>query len=299
MKPNNSICLLALVGVLSALLLNPAQAQPPEPQASNSEPPAPEPPGPEPEQDNTDAETEVPRFQSRDERERELQVNAHPEQARLLTTLEGEVLALYLPPLTSAPKGALLLPYTGARPGDCPPAWDYLRRSLPHYGWGTMLVALPPATPAAVPPRPAPAVEILEKSSDEQIAPVPSIPAIPRAQRIASRLDAAISQLEQEGQLNLVVMVDNLSARAAITHLKSGLKVVEVNAGDEDNQGQSPLEGPVRAVILANIHPTRPFQMRTWRRSFQWLNCQFWIYFWARRAPLKSCATKASLNDKK
>lgn len=267
MKRTYSICLLALASMLSS----PALAQAPEPQ----------PPAPAPEQDNTNAEPQVPRFESRAERERELQFGAHPDEARLLNTLEGEVLALYLPPLTSSPKGALLLTYTGERPGDCPLAWNSLRRALPHYGWGTLLVALPPATPPAVPPRPAPPAEPAETpaepaepnqaadpTANNEIAPEPKAPVIPRAQRIASRLQAAVLQLEQEGQLNLVVMVDNLSAAQAIAHLKPGLKVAEGNQGGQDTQGQSPLAGPVRALILANIHPHAPLSNQDLAQTF-------------------------------
>lgn len=247
MKSNNSICLLALASILSALLLSPAFAQPP---------------APEPDGDKTDAEPEVPRSQSRAERERELQSSAHPEEARLLNTPEGEVLALYLPPLTSSPKGALLLTYTGERPGDYPPAWENLRQALPHFGWGTMLIALPPATPAAIPPRPEEPAENPEEATGttepNQAAPEPEAPGIPRPERIASRLEAAISQLEQEGPLNLLIMVDNLSAVPAFTHLKPGLKVADANERGEAALGQSPLAGPVRALIVANIHPHSP-----------------------------------------
>lgn len=255
MKPSNSVYLSALVGALATLLLSPALAQAPEPQLEQAE-----------------AEAEVARFQSRAERERELQFGAHPEEARLLNTLEGEVLALYLPPLTSSPKGALLLTYTGERPGDCPPAWESLRRALPHYGWGTMIVALPAATPIALPPRPATpsmAPKELEETnpepaSDAEPDQIPNpqvdnqVPALPRTQRIASRLQAAISQLEQEGQLNLIVMVDNLSAAAAIEHLKPGLRATEANGAENENGGESPMAGPVRALILANIHSHSP-----------------------------------------
>lgn len=265
MKPSNSVCLLALAGALAALLLSPALAQTPEPQIEQGS-----------------AEAEVPRFQSRAERERELLLGAHPEEARLLETIEGEVLALYLPPLTSSPKGALLLTYTGEHPSDCPPAWENLRKALPHYGWGTMVVALPAATPKAVPPRPAPpsgalaepsAEQTAEAEPDQTAAPneipaLPDTPALPRPQRIASRLEAAIAQLEREGQLNLVVMVDNLSAAAALAHLKPSLEVAETNESAQDNRGQSPLAGPVRAVILANIHPHSPLSNQDLAQSF-------------------------------
>ncbi len=263
MKPCNSVCLLALAGVLSTLLPSPALAQTPEPQEEQ-------------------AEAELPRFQSRAERERELLLGAHPEEARLLETIEGEVLGLYLPPLTSSPKGALLLTYTGEHPSDCPPAWENLRKALPYYGWGTMVVALPAVAPAAIPPRPLPPIETLQEPSAEQtedpapdqttisnqLAALPDTPTLPRPQRIASRLEAAIAQLEREGQLNLVVMVDNLSVAAALAHLKPGLRVVETNESAQDNRGQSPLAGPVRAVILANIHPHSPLSNQDLAQSF-------------------------------
>lgn len=216
----------------------------------------------------------APRFESRVHRDRELLAETYPGEARRLATAEGELLVLFKPALHAEPKGALLIAYTGNQPGDWPAELENLRRSLPYYGWATLALALPPEPKTPVPPRPldeeaeAPGDEEgAEAPGDEPEEPEeapPEEPDPPRAQRLAERLDAALALLAQEGQLNLVVLVDNLSASDVHAHLRPGLAVGEPG----DRPGQSPLAGPVRALILLNLYPQQPLSEAQLRELF-------------------------------
>ncbi len=222
-------------------------------------------------------EPEPPRFASRAERDRQLLAERFPDQARWLPMAEPEsdALALFNPAIAE-PKGALLMFYSAENPPHWPPALANLREALPRLGWATFALTLPPPEPEPVPERPAetlptPAVNaaadadpeaeddaeeepVEEAVPEEEEAPEeapPEEPVLPpRADRINQRVTDALAWLADEGQGNLVVLVDPLSAQDVMTVLRPQL---EAGAqGDPPDSGESPLSGPIRALILVN-----------------------------------------------
>lgn len=233
--------------------------------------------------ETTAPEPEPPRFASRAERNRQLLAQRFPDQARWLPMAEPEsdALALFLPAIAE-PKGALLMFYTAEHPPHWPPALANLRQALPRLGWATFALTLPLPDPEPVPERPVetlpapaqteaatedtPALEdeadndaepgeeepIEEEVTEEEGLPEePEVPPLPpRAERINQRVTDALTWLADEGQGNLVVLVDPLSAREVMTVLRPQL---EAGAqGDPPDSGESPLSGPIRALILVN-----------------------------------------------
>ncbi|WP_347332072.1 DUF3530 family protein [Marinimicrobium locisalis] len=218
---------------------------------------------------------EPPRFASRQERDRELLAERFPEEARWLTLPEpeGRALALYRPAM-AVPKGALLMFHSADNPPHWPPPLANLRQSLPRHGWATFAVTLPPPEPPPIPERPAPepppepekteepgaeedaeenveAQETAEADTEIEEAP-PETPLPPRPERIANHVEAALQWLAQNGQGNLVVLVDPVSAPEVLATLQPQL---EAGAqGKPPSTGESPLSGPVRALIVVNRH---------------------------------------------
>ncbi|WP_084646011.1 DUF3530 family protein [Marinimicrobium agarilyticum] len=228
---------------------------------------------------------EPPRFASRRERDRELLAERFPDEARWLTLPEPEAraLALYRPAMAE-PKGALLMFYSADNPPHWPPPLANLRQSLPRHGWATFAVTLPtpeqppvPERPIPESPPPPPAEETNETAGDgteepveenedtaaeeagepeapanEVAEPPPEEPLPPRQERIANHVDAALQWLAENGQGNLVVLVDPLAAPEVLAVLQPQL---EAGArGQPPSTGESPLSGPVRALILINRH---------------------------------------------
>lgn len=206
---------------------------------------------------------EVPRYRSRRERDRQLLAERFPDDVRWLElpTPEAKALALFRP-ADATPKGALLLLYGADHPPHWPAHLDNLRRALPRHGWATLALTLPLPERAPIPERPeeemsAPAAgddDPAEEKENEDTAEAdqgePEDPLPPRAERIASHLDAALAWLAREGQGNLVVLVDAASATPVLEHLRPQL---ETGAeGDPPNRGESPMSGPIRALILVN-----------------------------------------------
>jgi len=228
---------------------------------------------------------EPPRYSSRLDRDRQLLAEAFPEQVRWLELPgpEGEALALYQPPLTANPKGSLLILHSADRDARWSPYLENLRRALPYRGWGSLSVTLPAPEPEPVPERPAstlpqPAPEreeeaieeaaedaeeqdqeaVEESEATEQQADEPEQepepePLPPREERIGNRLDAAMALLDREGQRNLVLLVDSLSAPDVMTYFQAELE--QADGQQAPSAGESPLSGPVRALILVNAYP--------------------------------------------
>lgn len=228
---------------------------------------------------------EPPRYSSREDRNRQLLAETFPEQARWLELPgpEGEALALYQPPLTAYPKGSLLILYSADRDARWSPYLENLRRALPYRGWGSLSLTLPAPKPEPVPERPASTLpqpepeqeeetteeaaedaeeqdqedaeesEATEQQAEEPEPEPESEPLPPREERIGNRLDAAMALLDREGQRNLVLLVDSLSAPDVMAYFQAEL---EQAAGQQaPGTGESPLSGPVRALILVNAYP--------------------------------------------
>lgn len=239
----------------------------PEPEANVEATPEPKP------------EPEPPRFASRAERDRQLLAERFPNEARWLPMAEPEsdALALFHPAIAE-PKGALLMFYSAENPPHWPPALANLRQALPRLGWATFALTLPPPDPEPVPERPvetlpqqAPpaaeedpvaeaddAAEPNEEEAEEEAAAeeeaLPEEPEVlplpPRAERINQRVNDALAWLAEEGQGNLVVLVDPLSVQEVMAVLQPQL---EAGAqGEPLDTGASPLSGPIRALILVN-----------------------------------------------
>lgn len=222
---------------------------------------------------------EPPRFASRQERDRELLAERFPEEARWLTlpAPETRALALYRPAMAE-PKGALLMFYSADHPPHWPPELANLRQALPRHGWATFAVTLPTPEPPPIPERPIPepppapaeaedaeeegTEEVAEENAEEEVEeqataneaeePPPETPLPPRPERIANHVNAALQWLVDNGQGNLVVLVDPLSAPDVLSVLQPQL---EAGAqGQPPSTGESPLSGPLRALILINRH---------------------------------------------
>ncbi len=268
--PRPTACLRPLLLMLSLLLTLPTIAQ------EEGEEPANEAATEEQEED------EEPRYGSRRERNQQLLAQRFPEEARWLAlpAPETETLALFRPAADTEPKGALLLLYGAENPPHWPAHLDNLRRALPRHGWATLALTLPLPEPPPVPERPPEPAEAEgegeedtaedsagedeqeneengaegENDGNEATAEAPAEePLSPRTDRIANRLDAALTWLDREGQGNLVVLVDAASAETVMAYLQPQL---EAGAGGEPpSTGESPLAGPIRALILVNSVP--------------------------------------------
>lgn len=226
---------------------------------------------------------ELARFETRMERDQHLLAQAYPDEARWLTTPQGELLVLYKPALHSEPKGTLLMAHSADRPGDWPPFWENLRRTLPYSGWATLALTLPTPPKAEIPPRPdTPIAQNVVENPDESEASTEDtndatdVPEqeheqeqeqeeeqeeereteiqLTRAQRIGLSLDAALAALPPGSDQNRVLLVDNVSAEAALAHLQPLLQLTE----PDELPGRRHLTGPVHALVLVNLYPSQP-----------------------------------------
>lgn len=271
-----------LWGPILTLLIAPVWAQDENGQAPGDEgneeavesPPAATPPEPEP-----------PQYASRRERNERLLAERFPDDARWLPlpAPENESLALFRP-AAAEPKGALLLFYSAENPPHWPAPLANLRQALPRHGWATLAVTLPLPPEAPVPerpeetlpppPEPSPdtpddteAAEEDTAEADDETAGTATVepaneaeepdeePPLPEhGTRIEQRVNAALNWLDTNGQGNLVVLVDPMSAPEVMAVLRPQL---EAGArGEPPDTGESPLSGPIRALILVNQSET-------------------------------------------
>lgn len=219
---------------------------------------------------------EEPEFDSRAQRDQQLLARRFPDQARWLElpAPEERTLALFRPALAE-PRGALVLFHGAENPPHWSPALANLRRALPRHGWASFALTLPLPEPKPVPPRPEPEPQAAADEADgeaeegddaedgddaendeeepdqEEPEPEPE-PLPPRQERIDARIDAALEWLADEGQGSLVVLTDAVSAPAVLARLQPDL---EAGArGEPPASGESPLAGPIRALIVVNRH---------------------------------------------
>lgn len=218
--------------------------------------------------------SEKPIYSSNQERDNDLLAKAYvaiakPEEIVWLETPEERIVSLFRLAETRKTKGALLLLHAPETPQLWPASLENPRRNLPLYGWATMALALPAKYPAVVPVREAAssaaaddgtagettssaaasssAAETASSSSSTNSS---AKPLPPRNEVIASRVNAAVSQLNKDGHYNLVVLVDNSSAPDALASL---LQKVNKNGGTPDT-----IDGPLQALILVNMQEQEP-----------------------------------------
>lgn len=214
--------------------------------------------------------SDKPIYNSIQERDNDLLAKAYaaiakPEEIVWLETPEERIVSLFRLAETRKTKGALLLLHAPETPQLWPPSLENPRRNLPLFGWATMALALPAKYPVAVPVREtassaaadsnatseaasssaAAESAVSSSSSSSSVKPVP-----PRNEVIASRVNAAVTQLNKDGQFNLVVLVDNSSAPDALAGL---LQKVNKNGGTPDT-----IDGPLQALILVNMQEQEP-----------------------------------------
>jgi len=214
--------------------------------------------------------SEKPIYNSAQERDNDLLAKAYaaiakPEEIVWLETPEERIVSLFRLAETRKTKGALLLLHAPETPQLWPPSLENPRRNLPLYGWATMALALPAKYPVAVPVREtassaaadsnatseaasssaAAESAVSSSSSSSSAKPVP-----PRNEVIASRVNAAVTQLNKDGQFNLVILVDNSSAPDALAGL---LQKINKNGGTPDT-----IDGPLQALILVNMQEQEP-----------------------------------------
>lgn len=213
--------------------------------------------------------SEKPIYNSTRERDNDLLAKAYaaiakPEEIVWLETPEERIVSLFRLAETRKTKGALLLLHAPETPQLWPPSLENPRRNLPLYGWATMALALPAKYPATVPIREtassagdgnatseaASSSAAAESTGSSSSSSSSAKPVPPRNEVIASRVNAAVTQLNKDGQFNLVVLVDNSSAPDALAGL---LQKVNKNGGTPDT-----IDGPLQALILVNMQEQEP-----------------------------------------
>lgn len=213
---------------------------------------------------------EKPLYNSTAERDNGLLVAANPGETQWLETANEKFVALYKAGETRKTKGALLILHAPELPQLWPAPLENLRRNLPLYGWETMTVPLPQKystkTPERTPQNLATVVAdpttssaassessvsaaassttaLSEATNQAQITP------LPRAQLMTERVSAALAHLNKNGQLNVVVLVDNSSAPDSLAGIWA-----KMNQGT----GKSNMEGQAQALILVNLQSQEP-----------------------------------------
>lgn len=215
--------------------------------AENAPNPAPETAVPEPA-----PEPEPAPSVSREERYNQLLAEAKPDEVRWLETPDEKILALFRPTEARTTKGAVLILHAAEAPPGWPPSFENLRRYLPRYGWITLAVALPAQQPLAVPEREIPLPAQDEQTNQQEVAdkatpaedkpaaePPEPKPQPSRTEIIARRVGAAAAFLREQGQENILVLVDNSSVVDSMAALQ-------------------PSANTLQALILVNLQTQEP-----------------------------------------
>jgi len=218
-------------------------------------------------------------------------------QSQWLTTSLGQVLALYRPSENRTTKGALLLLHSAEDPLLWPSELENLRAQLPRYGWETLAIGLPQPTAAAIPAREfssasssASAIDestIAENASEEDTteandtsssenpstgnsssaathtteqnsSTASAAPVASREEHIKARLLAAIQFLNDKGQFNLTILVDNSSLYWTMQLLGPAMTA----SNNSDNKG------PLQALIVVNLQAMEPLSISELEASF-------------------------------
>ena len=213
-------------------------------------------------------------------RPKQLLADALADESHWLDTSEGKILVLYRPTQAKVTKGALLLLHAAEDPQSWPPALENLRQNLPWHGWETLAVTLPQAYPPVPPEREQssaasssisstadPATEgepanpdtadntgtaaSAEASASSSSQSSSSHPApVAREQLIKAYLLAALAFLNEKGQFNLVVLVDNSSLYWTMQLLSPSIKPNRLDPNTVD--------GPLQALVITNLQAQEP-----------------------------------------
>ena len=219
--------------------------------------------------------SEAPLYESRDIRDKTLLAKAVKDEAQWLETEHGKILALYRPTEAKVTRGVLILFHAAENPQLWPSMLENLRANLPRYGWETLALSLPQKYPAAIPERPSSSSASASSASTEAEAGAPDAAApaaeentaaassadtsssssaasstVPRDLLIETYVNAAFTFLEEKGQLNRVILVDNSSAYQVLQKL---ISQVQENKRNEDT-----LDGPLQALVITNLQQQEP-----------------------------------------
>ena len=209
--------------------------------------------------------SETPLHPSRDMRDRTLYARAIGDQAQWLDTEYGKVLALYRPTEAKKTEGVLVLFHAAEDPEFWPPILENLRANLPRYGWETLAMTLPQQYPLPVPIRHSSSststLNNQEEAEPETTQTKPdtgsasstdnstpnqsSSSAVARTTLIQAYVDATFKFLQDKGQFNAVLLVDNSSAPPVLQQL---LPQIRQNPGDPET-----IDGPLQAVVITNL----------------------------------------------
>ncbi|WP_039916522.1 DUF3530 family protein [Cellvibrio mixtus] len=214
------------------------------------------------------ASSEPPLYESRDIRDKTLIANAAGEQAQWLDTEYGKLLAFYRPTEAKKTHGVLILFHSAEDPQTWPPILENLRANLPRYGWETLAVTLPQKYPAPIPGRPSPASASSSAATTSEAAPAPAPAAssasaepasqassssssqIPRDTLIQAYVQATFKFLQDKGQFNAVLLVDNSSANQVLQQLLPQIK--------ENPRDPATIDGPIQALVITNLQNQEP-----------------------------------------
>jgi hypothetical protein len=275
-------CCEAIFWLILCFTLNlPALAQEPAQEPATQEQPEPGTEANAEAQSSSARSSEAPLYNSRKERDQTLLANALSDEAQWLETEHGKVLALQRITEIRKTHGVLLILHAGEDPEHWPPELNNIRMELPRYGWETLAINLPQKSAASIPERviPAPpaAAEnpdsttatadadpanppaadpeaavptedpITEAAAADDLAPAEKPPEPSRTELIQASVKAAFEFLQQQGQFNVVLLVDNSSVLDCLSSLLSQIK--------PNPRDKGTLDGPIQALILTNLQP--------------------------------------------
>jgi hypothetical protein len=218
----------------------------------------------------------------RNMRAKELLADALADESHWLETSEGKILVLYRRTEAKTTKGALLLLHAAEDPQVWPPALENLRKRLPQYGWETLAITLPQKYPPIAPARDTDSEEGNDVENDEEATideetttEEPTAPSEPdasnspaavsqtapaREQLIKAYLLAALGFLNEKGQFNLVVLVDNSSFYWCMQLLSPSIKTNQIDPNTVD--------GPLQALVITNLQAQEPLLIHELEASF-------------------------------
>lgn len=268
-KPANKAISAFVVAVILCIHSLSTFAQAPAETAENTEAPA-----VASETSSSARSSEAPIYPSRDIRDKTLLANAIDDEAQWLETEHGKILALYRPTEAKVTRGVLILFHAAENPQLWPPMLENLRANLPRYGWETLALSLPQKYPAAIPTRPSSSAASASSASAEATAETAETtnPAtqenavassteaassssaasstVPRDLLIETYVNAAFAFLEEKGQLNRVILVDNSSAYQVLQKL--------IPQAQENKRDKDTLDGPLQALVITNLQQQEP-----------------------------------------